>query len=679
MSISLSILGGAGWQFFDDNGVPLAGGKIWTYQAGTTTPATTYADSTGLVANPNPIILDAAGRIATQIWLLGTTTYKLVLLDSTDVEIWSEDNITASSSAVDALSAPNGSNLVGFILGDVNSLSNYGTAVARTVQSKLREVVSVIDFGADPSGATDSTTAIANAYATGAPEVYYPAGTYLVLGNFARPATTLNSGPGAWLVGGNLIYVDSNRTHAAATTYVSTTGNDTLNHGLSSTYPFATPQRAFDSLPLNIEHKQTISLAAGTYNTSSRPSNTMPRPAILYTQGKNIGQRTDAPGSVATGMVLLQGASTAGTIIQTNGPAGYTYGVYVTRAELAIDNLTIRGDTSARTHVPLTSHRSAYVHCTSVKIDGAGLTLATVCEAGGFLETVNCVMTGANTPASAGGVAYDLIVYANSYASIASPSSGSGILGSLFVAGGCQINTGMTVTNPYPISVVTGGDLTILGSTTRRTPVSGVVTVSTGSILTCSLVDFSDDITVRNSTIDFTQTGWAKTLSVYGSSVRLRASNSFITGATQSTVAIPMFAYDDSSINFDDATTMVNSSGARTWADLGNQNNVVTANGSVIPIVIYDSPANVQIRADGGNYTGCTLANVQTVGTTVTASPPSDGQTLFVSVSQNANTVQLVNGTTAFINGGSITLGVGAAYGVGFVWSDAVKRWVQIT
>ena len=34
-------------QFFDANGNPLAGGKVYTYAAGTTTPIVTYTDSTG--------------------------------------------------------------------------------------------------------------------------------------------------------------------------------------------------------------------------------------------------------------------------------------------------------------------------------------------------------------------------------------------------------------------------------------------------------------------------------------------------------------------------------------------------------------------------------------------------------------------------------------------------------
>lgn len=49
-------------QFVDDNGKPLAGGQVWTYESGTTTPKATYADPDGLAVNTNPVILDEAGR-----------------------------------------------------------------------------------------------------------------------------------------------------------------------------------------------------------------------------------------------------------------------------------------------------------------------------------------------------------------------------------------------------------------------------------------------------------------------------------------------------------------------------------------------------------------------------------------------------------------------------------------
>lgn len=98
MALNLSPLGGAGWQFFDNNGVPLAGGLLYSYAAGTTTPLTTYTTSSGVTPNTNPIVLDAAGRPANEIWL-AATTYKLVLKTSTGVQLWSMDNLTGLPAA----------------------------------------------------------------------------------------------------------------------------------------------------------------------------------------------------------------------------------------------------------------------------------------------------------------------------------------------------------------------------------------------------------------------------------------------------------------------------------------------------------------------------------------------------------------------------------------------------
>ena len=92
MSVNLSPVGNA-FQFFSNDGLPLAAGKLQTFQAGSTTPLATYTDSSGLIANTNPIILGTSGRPPSTIWLSDGFFYKFVLSDANDVVIQTYDNL----------------------------------------------------------------------------------------------------------------------------------------------------------------------------------------------------------------------------------------------------------------------------------------------------------------------------------------------------------------------------------------------------------------------------------------------------------------------------------------------------------------------------------------------------------------------------------------------------------
>jgi hypothetical protein len=196
MAVNLSLLGGAGWQFFDNNGVPLAGGLLYTYQAGTAISKATYTSSSGLIPNANPIVLSSTGRVPFEIWLTQGVSYKFVLKTSAFITIGTYDNIAGAADPADiyaALAASSGSSLVGFI-------QSGSGAVATTAQAKLRESVSVLDFGAVGDGVTDDTAAFAAAWAASSTKsAFVPAGTYLITGTIAGTfysfgAVTITSG-----------------------------------------------------------------------------------------------------------------------------------------------------------------------------------------------------------------------------------------------------------------------------------------------------------------------------------------------------------------------------------------------------------------------------------------------------------------------------------------------------
>ena len=165
MSVNLSAFAGAGWQFFDDDGIPLAGGKIYSYAAGTTTPLATYTTNTGLIANANPIQLDASGRTPDEVWLTTGLSYKFVVESSANVLIGTYDNIDG----INAINADFG-NTTNPALGDAlvgfrqaNNSGNLVGAVGRTVHAKLQEIIDVKDFGAvgDWNGTTGTDNTVA--------------------------------------------------------------------------------------------------------------------------------------------------------------------------------------------------------------------------------------------------------------------------------------------------------------------------------------------------------------------------------------------------------------------------------------------------------------------------------------------------------------------------------------
>ena len=84
--------------FLDNGGQPLINGHIFTYEAGGfTVEQTTFTDSTGSVANTNPIVLDSSGRMQTGLWLADGYAYNFTVCNNSNVVFQSFSNIVGSS------------------------------------------------------------------------------------------------------------------------------------------------------------------------------------------------------------------------------------------------------------------------------------------------------------------------------------------------------------------------------------------------------------------------------------------------------------------------------------------------------------------------------------------------------------------------------------------------------
>jgi hypothetical protein len=136
MAVFLSPVGGVAAQFFTNTGAVLTGGKLYTYLAGTTTPAVTYTTSAGNVARTNPVVLDSAGRVpgSGEIWLT-VVSYKFILKDSNDVLIATYDNIFGIGALAAQNYTGNGSTVGYSVSGNVDSVYINGVYQNRNTYS----------------------------------------------------------------------------------------------------------------------------------------------------------------------------------------------------------------------------------------------------------------------------------------------------------------------------------------------------------------------------------------------------------------------------------------------------------------------------------------------------------------------------------------------------------------
>lgn len=159
------------------DGAVAPGALLYTYLSGTSTPQSVWTTSALNVARTNPVEAGADGMFP--IMYLSPVAYRIRLTDADGNEIIPlTDNVYDFGEVqIGTAGASTGSALVGFLQAGAG-------AVNRTAQAKLRETLSVTDFGAVGDGSTDDyaaiTAAMAACSATGGGVVAFPTGHYVV-------------------------------------------------------------------------------------------------------------------------------------------------------------------------------------------------------------------------------------------------------------------------------------------------------------------------------------------------------------------------------------------------------------------------------------------------------------------------------------------------------------------
>lgn len=186
--------------FADTDGAPLEDGYVWIGTANLdpqTNPITVYWDAALTLPAAQPIRTTGGypANAGTPARVYAGSNYSIRVMNKNGTVVYSAPDENGSLLGGEVSSA------------DVTFLQAGANAVERTAQSKMRDTVSVKDFGAVGNGVTDDTAAIAACAAacTTGKTIYFPQGTYLVSVSTIDTCIVLPNGVnllmerGAWL------------------------------------------------------------------------------------------------------------------------------------------------------------------------------------------------------------------------------------------------------------------------------------------------------------------------------------------------------------------------------------------------------------------------------------------------------------------------------------------------
>jgi hypothetical protein len=333
MAVNLSPFAGAGWQFFDNNGVILSGGLLYTYAAGTTTPQATYTSSGGGTANTNPIVLDSAGRVSGEIWLTSNLSYKFVLKNSTGTTIGTYDNIIsvpasvttdiAALQAADTTFALKGANT------DITSLASpaigAATATTATAGDNTTKVATTAFVNTAVSTAVGSDIiSLPNPTVDGTGAMTLPASTSSI--TLAFRSTTASSGLATTVTGTPAALVITNGATLGTINGVKSTIVEVLINNAGTLEP------AIVNLYGGNDLSETGLISTTAMNSSSDSANvfysTTARTNVAYRVVRTITSTQATAGSWLTLPSAVQGAGGNALTAMSSLGYGQTYGSF---------------------------------------------------------------------------------------------------------------------------------------------------------------------------------------------------------------------------------------------------------------------------------------------------------------------------------------------------------------
>jgi len=307
MSAVISSVFGAGAQLFTNAGVVLAGGKIYTYAAGTTTAAATWTDSTQVTQNPNPIVLDSAGRVPNEIWLTNAA-YKFVVQDANSNTLGTYDNIPGVNASTATFSEWTAGLAATYISSTSFSVAGNQTAIYQ-VNRRIQYTV---------TGGTFYGTINSSTYGSVTTVVFTPDSTGLDTSvgnvNYGFMSATNSSVPAVYVLSLNAALTGTPTAPTASagtnTTQIATTAFVAANFaGLVSPAFTGTPTAPTATTGNNTTQIATTAFVAATAFNAALPS-----------QGGNAGKFVTTDGSNASwSLVYPTQTGNTGKFLTTDG------------------------------------------------------------------------------------------------------------------------------------------------------------------------------------------------------------------------------------------------------------------------------------------------------------------------------------------------------------------------